>query len=163
MEKRTLQSFSHFSYQISGGQLIISNISYDKILKKVTNFKIYFLKNNEYKHILEFFSSHICDNTCKTLELIHPRKKNNLIKINEQFYSYKYLTNIKLCRCCSIPIRVKENNKSITCKFCSSKDIATKYKEICSKCNKEFFYSTYVYNSNLMNYPIKCPKCNPEF
>ena len=107
MEKRTLQSFSHFSYQISGGQLLIADLNYDKNLKKVTNYKIYFLKDNEYKGILEFFASHVCDNTCKVLELVHPRKKNNPIEIDEKFYSHKYLTDIKLCECCSGPIRVK--------------------------------------------------------
>ena len=163
MEKRTLQSFSHFSYQISGGQLLIGNFTYDKQLKKVTNFKIYFLKENGYKNILEFFASHICDNTCKTLELIHPRKKNNPIIINEQFYSKKYLTNVKLCKCCSFPIHEKYNNKNLTCEFCSSKEIYTKFNATCSQCKNSFFYSTFDYKCNLEKYPIKCPKCNSNF
>ena len=87
--KRTLQSFSHFSYQISGGQFIINDIKYAEDLKKVTQFKIYSLKDNGYKKILEFFSSHICDNTCKALKLAHPRKKLNPIEVKENFYSNK--------------------------------------------------------------------------
>ena len=160
MEKRILHAFSHFSYQISGGQLLISNFTYDKQLKKVIKFKIHFLKDNGYKNILEFFASHICDNTCRTLELIHPRKKNNPIAINEQFYSKKYLTNVQLCKCCSFPIYGKYNNKSSVCKLCSSKEIATKFSATCSQCKNQFFYSTFVYKCNLENYPIKCPKCN---
>ena len=164
LEKRTLQSFSHFSYQISGGQLLITNLKYDKLLKKVTDFKIYFLKDNEYKYILEFFASHICNNTCKALELAHPRKKISPIQVNEKFYSNKYLTNVKLCECCSIPIHIKDNiSKSLTCKYCSCKEISTKYKIICSACNNEFCYSTYVYNCKLLNYPIRCSKCNSNF
>ena len=42
--KRVLQNFSHFSYQISGGQLFVTDINYDKELKKVTEYKIYNLK-----------------------------------------------------------------------------------------------------------------------
>ena len=163
MEKRTLQSFSHFSYQISGGQLLITNFKYDKNTKKVIDFKIYFLKDNEYKNILEFFASHICDNTCKTLELVHPRKKNSPITISEKFYSNKYLTDIKLCECCSAPISIKDKNRSLNCKFCSCKEITTKYKAVCSECQQPFFYSTYVYNCKLINFPNRCPKCNSDF
>ena len=129
----------------------------------MTDFKINFLKDNDYKNILEFFSSHICNNTCKALELLHPRKKNNPIQINDKFFSFKYLTDIQLCECCSVPTRIKDINKSLTCKFCSNKEIATKYKAICSQCNNEFFYSTYVYNCKLINYPNKCFKCNSNF
>ena len=163
MEKRTLQSFSHFSYQISGGQLLIADLNYDKNLKKVTNYKIYFLKDNEYKGILEFFASHVCDNTCKVLELVHPRKKNNPIEIDEKFYSHKYLTDIKLCECCSGPIRVKTYDKNLSCKYCSSKKVSTKYKAVCTECHNPFFYSTFTYNCRLTNYPNKCPKCNSDF
>ena len=163
MEKRTLQSFSHFSYQISGGQLLISDFKYDKDLKKVTDYKIYFLKNNEYKGILEFFASHVCDNTCKVLELVHPRKKSNPIEVNEKFYSHKYLTETKLCECCSAPIRIKSNEKNLDCKYCLSKKIFSKFKAVCSECHNPFFYSTFVYNCKLSNYPNKCPKCNYEF
>ena len=162
IEKRTLQSFSHFSYQISGGQLLIK-IDDNKELKKISNYKIYYLKDNEYKYILEFFASHICDNTCKALNLIHPRKKNSSITINDKFYSFKYLTDINLCKCCSVPININDNSKSLTCKYCSSREIATKYKAICTQCKNDFFYSNYVYNCNLTNYPIKCPKCNSGF
>ena len=132
--KRTLQSFSHFSYQISGGQFIINDIKYAEDLKKVTQFKIYSLKDNGYKKILEFFSSHICDNTCKALKLAHPRKKLNPIEVKENFYSNKYLTDTKLCSCCSVPIHIYSNNKSLNCGFCSWKETRTNTKANCSKC-----------------------------
>ena len=47
-----LNTFSHFSYQISGGQLLISDFKYDKFKRIVTNFNIYFLEKNGYKNIL---------------------------------------------------------------------------------------------------------------
>ena len=162
IEERTLQSFSHFSYQISGGHLLIK-INYDKQSNIISNYKIYHIKDNEYKYILEFFASHICDNTCKALNLLHPRKKKSEITVNENFYSNKYLTEVKLCKCCSVPIKINNNSKSLTCKYCSSREVATKYKAICSQCSKEFFYSCYVYNCNLTNYPVKCTKCNSGF
>ena len=163
MSKTTLQSFSHFSYQISGGQLLISILNYDEILKKVTDFKIYFLKDKEYKNILEFFSSHICDNTCRALELVHPRKKRNPFVINENIYSHKYLTDIKLCECCSVPISVPYDSKYLACHYCSGKEISSKYKAICINCKNEFYYSTYLFNCKLSNYPQKCLKCNSNF
>ena len=165
--KRTLQSYSHFSYQITGGQLIITDIKYDNELKKVTDFKIYSLKENGYKKILEFFSSHICDNTCKKLQLAHPRKKLNPIIINESFYSDKYLNDYSnLCLCCSVPFHLKEDkkgNKSLNCGLCSWKESISKVKSICTQCKMPFSYSSYAYNCQLINYPTKCEKCNKSF
>ena len=165
MEKRTLQSFSHFSYQITGGQLLITDFDYDISNKKITGFKIYYIKNGGYKNILEFFSSHICNNTCKTLNLIHPRKKIET-KINDEFFSKKYLTEIKLCQCCEVPISLdknKINEKMMSCDICECREVATKYKEICEKCGLSFFYSTHVCNCKLENYPEYCEKCTNIF
>ncbi len=164
--KRVLQCFTHFSYQLSGGQLIINDIKYDNELKKVTYFKIYSLKENGYKNILEFFSSHICDNTCKSLDLAHPRKKLNPILIKDSFFSGKYLMNINLCLCCSAPFHAKadkDGNKSLNCGFCSWKETNSKINSICSKCQTPFSYSSYSYNCQLINYPNKCEKCNSKF
>ena len=165
--KRTLQCYSHFSYQITGGQLLITDINYDNELKKVTDFKIYSLKENGYKKILEFFSSHICDNTCKKLQLAHPRKKLNPIIINESFYSNKFLDeHPDLCLCCSVPFHIKEDkkgNKSLNCGLCSWKESISKVKTTCSQCKMPLSYSTYAYNCQLINYPTKCEKCNIKF
>ena len=157
--KRILQCFSHFSYQITGGQLLIADINYDKGLKKVREFKKYSL-NNEYNKILEFFSLHICDNTCKTLGLTHPRKKLNTIEIKETFYSNKYLINTNLCKCCSVPFHNFKNNKNLNCGFCSLKESRSINKTVCSTCHCPFEYSIYAYNSQLITHPNKCQKCN---
>ena len=165
MEKRTLQSFSHFSYQLSGGQFLITDFDYDEINKIVNTFKIYYIKNGDYKNILEFFASHICNNTCKTLDLIHPRKKDK-IKINDEFFSEKYLTDIKLCQCCEVPInldKVKIKDKIKSCDICECREVATKQKEYCKKCGEIFFYSSHVYNCKLEKYPEYCEKCSNIF
>ena len=162
LDKRALQSFSHFSYQITGGQLLITDLEYDEERKMVKKFKIYNIKKNGYKNILEFFSSHICNNTCKTLDLIHPRKKINL-NIKEEFFGEKYLTDIKLCKCCEVPIsmlRHKLDEKSECCDICECREIATKFKEVCTKCGNMFFYSIFVYNCNFIKYPEYCEKCS---
>ena len=162
--KRIFQNFSHFSYQISGGQFFISDFVYDKELKKVTKYKIYNLKGEGYKRILEFFSSHICDNTCKVLKLANPRKKLNPIDVTDNFFMERYLLNINLCECCSCPIRQKEENQeSKNCGFCSWKEAQSKVNAVCSKCKFPFFYSTYTYNCKIINYPDKCDKCNTIF
>ena len=164
MDKRALQSFTHFSYQISGGQLLITDLDYDEEKKMVNKFKIYNIKNHGYKNILEFFSSHICNNTCKTLNLIHPRKKVQF-DIDEDFFGKKYLTDIKLCQCCEVPIREirhKLDEKSQCCDICECREIATKYKDICTKCGSYFLYSVFVYNCNLKKYPQMCEKCSNE-
>ena len=165
MEKRTLQSFSHFSYQITGGQMLITDFDYDAQSKKVRKFKIYNIKNGGYKNILEFFSSHICNNTCKTLELIHPRKKAE-VWVNDEFFSQKYLTDIKLCQCCEVPISLDKNkikDKIKSCDICECREVACRYKEICSKCGNVFFYSTHVSNCKLEKYPEYCEKCSNMF
>ena len=162
--KRVLQNFSHFSYQISGGQLFVTDINYDKELKKVTEYKIYNLKGEGYKKILEFFSNHICDNTCKILKLANPRKKLNPIEVTENFFMDRYLSDINLCECCSCPIQLKEENEeNKNCGFCCWKKAQSKVTIVCSKCKLPFFYSTYTHNCLFINYPDKCPKCNSTF
>ncbi len=160
LDSQMLKAFSHFSYQISGGQLLITDLKYDKIKRIVTDFKIYFLEQNGYKNILEFFSSHICDNNCKLLGLSHPRKKNKNIIVDELFFANKYYTNTILCKCCYIPIA---KNEQMCCEVCSIKLEKNKKKAICSVCHFPFIYSTYLYNCKLVNIPTKCQKCLSNF
>ena len=118
------------------------------------------------KKILEFFSTHICDNTCKALGLTHPRKKLKPIIVKDSFYSNKYLTDINLCTCCSVPFHTKNDkngNKSLNCGLCSWKESSSKADAVCSQCQLPFVYSTYSYNCQLINYPNKCKKCNSQF
>ena len=154
-----LNTFTHFSYQISGGQLIITNLKYDNITKKISEYKIETLKGCGYKRFLEFFSTHICNNTCKKLGLVHPRKKIN-INVDETFFSGKNVANALLCKCCSLPIRKSD---MLLCCICSCQEIRTKTKAVCSVCNTPFIYSSYINNCQLNPTPDKCEKCSPKF
>ena len=161
--KRILQAFTHFSYQISYGELIIRDLNLNKDLKKITDYNIYYLKNKGYKKILEFFSGHICSDICKFLGLVHPREKKNLDEIEnyQQFYKRKFLIKYKLCKCCSIPIRkISEDNY---CFKCDLEKIKNTKKIICKECHGLFDYSYYECNSQLIDYPNKCKKCTKLF
>ena len=161
--KRILQAFTHFSYQISYGELIIRDLNLNKDLKKITDYNIYYLKNKGYKKILEFFSGHICSDICKFLGLVHPREKKNLDEIEnyQQFYKRKFLIKYKLCKCCSIPIRkISEDNY---CFKCDLEKIKNTKKIICKECHALFDYSYYECNSQLIDYPNKCKKCTKLF
>ena len=112
-----------------------------------------------YKRFLEFFSTHICNNTCKKLGLVHPRKKIN-INVDETFFSGKNVANALLCKCCSLPIRKSD---MLLCCICSCQEIRTKTKAVCSVCNTPFIYSSYINNCQLNPTPDKCEKCSPKF
>jgi hypothetical protein len=70
-DKKILQAFSHFSYQITLGEFIILNLEYNKEKQKIDSYDIFSLKNNGYKHILKFFSNHFCNNYCKYFFSFH--------------------------------------------------------------------------------------------
>ena len=154
-DKRILQTFSHFSYQISGGQLLITDLEYD--MGYINKYKIYKIKDGGYKEIMEFFASHICNHTCKIFELIHPRKKINFT-IKDEFFSEKYLTKIRLCECCNIPLKEYEK---IICDSCilEKQKIQNDCNTLCKKCSNNFSFSSYIYHCKLENYPKYCEKC----
>ena len=161
--KRILQAFTHFSYQITYGEMIIKDFILDKDFKKITDYNIYYLKENGYKKILEFFSGHACSDICKFLGLVHPRKKKSLNEIEnyQQFYNQKFLIRYKLCKCCSIPIR-KISDENYCCK-CSCEKIKSIKKKVCQECHSLFDFSYYECNSQLVDYPNRCKKCTKLF
>lgn len=159
--KKILQAFTHFSYQITYGELIIMDLNFDKDSNEIIDYNIYYLKENGYNKILEFFSGHACSDLCKYLGLVHPRKKKNVIEINEDFYRRKYLLHYKLCKCCSIPIR--NIGDEIYCCRCACEKIKSIRKKVCQECRSLFDYSYYECNSQLINYPNKCKKCGKIF
>ena len=163
LDKRDLESFTHFSYQITGGQILITDLDYKNNL--CNNFKIYKINEGGYKKIFEFFASHICNRTCQILELIHPRKKNNFI-LKDEFYNLKYLTNISLCECCRYPLAFHEKyeyEENILCYSCFMKEDDYNCTAICKKCSNGFRYSEYFYRSLLRNYPKYCKNCRNNF
>ena len=57
-------------------------------------------------------------------------------------------------------LRHKLDEKSECCDICECREIATKFKEVCTKCGNMFFYSIFVYNCNFIKYPEYCEKCS---
>ena len=137
-DKKILQTFSHFSYQITLGELIILNLEYNKENQKITSYDIFSLKDNGYKHILKFFSNHFCNNYCKYLNLVHPRKKASQVELNDLFFSKKYNTHYILCKCCSIPLRKFSNDIYEYAKKSDKNIIEKKILNISNKQLKEF-------------------------
>ena len=121
------------------------------------------INENGYKNILEFFASHICNKICCEINLLHPRKKRSQKIINEKFFSNKYLTEIQLCKNCSVPIKLNVINTNFICGSCLQKENSSKYNIYCTKCNSPFTFSSYEYNCKLENYPEKCLKCRNNF
>ena len=156
-----LSAFSHFSYQISEGNLIITNIKYSKEKNVIIDFDIIFLEKENYNHIIKFFVNHYCDDICKKFLLVHPRKKKQIFDI--KFYSNFILSNTCLCECCNMPI-LFYNNKNIEniCLFCNLKSIKDK-KTMCLNCYSQFKFSSFYYKSRFINYPKKCENCLIKF
>ena len=156
-----LNSFSHFSYQVSEGNLIITNIKYCKEKNVIIDFDVIFLENEKYKQIIKFFVNHYCDEICKKFCLVHPRKKKQNIDIS--FYYNFILTNTSLCECCNMPI-LCYNNKNIEniCLNCNLKSIKDK-KTMCLNCYSQFKFSSFYYKSRFINYPKKCENCLIKF
>ena len=159
--RKILQAFSHFSYQISLGELIILNMEYNSEKKNIDSYEIFYRKDNGYKNILKFFSNHVCSSFCKYLNLVHPRKKSNHIEINEQFFSKKFNSNFLLCKSCCVPIRKSyiKNYNDLFCYQCSYKKLKSLKKVICEECHQLFDCFSFEYNSILENYPTKCKNC----
>ena len=159
--RKILQAFSHFSYQVSLGELIILNMEYNSEKKNIDSYEIFYRKDNGYKNILKFFSNHVCSSFCKYLNLVHPRKKSNHIEINEQFFSKKFNSNFLLCKSCCVPIRKSyiKNYNDLFCYQCSYKKLKSLKKVICEECHQLFDCFSFEYNSILENYPTKCKNC----
>ena len=139
------------------GELIITNLEYNKEKSRIISYDINYSKKNGYKDILKFFSNHVCNDICKHLNLVHPRKKINQIEINEHFFSKQYNPHFILCKCCSIPIR-KYSDEKYCCR-CAVEKLKNIKKKICEECHQLFDCFIYEYNCNLINYPKKCKNC----
>ncbi len=172
------QAFSHFSWQITKGYLMIVDLQgVDNIL---TDPQIHCLDTKKfgkgnlgYVGIMKFFMSHICNSYCKHLGLIHPRKK---VVINDEFNFFvdKYIPPEnpekiinKICDLCKDVYPEKAKNlydKKKKCweSFCDKCD--KKRKEtftfaVCKKCNGKFTSSAYLFMMKREPFPKHCQKC----
>ena len=157
------QAFSHFSWQITRGYLMIVDLQ--GVNGVLTDPQIHCLNQKKfgkgnlgYVGIMKFFMTHICNGYCKKLELIHPRK---FVEINQkyEFFIDKFipppddLIVNKICDLCLKPYKAKakdlyDKKKKCWDAFCDSCD--KKRKETftdgkCEKCGWKFKSSAYLF------------------
>ena len=163
--KDILDCFSHFSFCISYGKLIIDNIKeYDG---KIFSFNIYKdnindndLNNEEYTNILKFFCYHKCNKYCNLL---------GLENININFYEINpdnidIFKNKRICCICKsifdIDIKYEYNRDNLClCFECYNKIYESKYIRACSICGEkyEYFYNYYILLK--IETPSLCSEC----
>lgn len=171
------QTFSHFSWQITRGYLMIVDLQ--GVNGILTDPQIHCLDNKKfgkgnlgYIGIMKFFMSHICNEYCRKLNLFHPKK---YIEINSEFdfFIEKYipppadLIVYKVCDLCLKPFKIQakklyENKKKCWDSFCDSCDDKRKnsfVKAKCEKCNWIFVSSDYFYKIKREEFPKICQKC----
>lgn len=172
------QAFSHFSWQITRGYLMIvdlqgvGNILTDPQIHCV-NTKKFGKGNLGYVGIMKFFMSHICNSYCKHLELIHPRNKK-IIDSEYNFFIDKFIPPndpnkevSKLCDLCKLPFKIKAKDLydkkkkcwESFCNDCESKRKASFTEGKCVKCHFKFTSSAYLYQMKREEFPKTCQKC----
>lgn len=144
---KLLESFSHFTYVISGGTFIISD------LEKTGNL-IYDLKlRKDRKNKMKFFFLHKCNDFCKKLTI------DDCTNIKDSFFFDTVIENednIKICEICLCLFIPKENK---FCEKCEKKIKENVQKILCQKCHELFDYSHYYYISMKEDLPSYCNKC----
>ena len=160
-----LNCFSHFSFCISYGKLIIDNIK--EYNGKIFSFKIYKdnfndndLNNEEYINILKFFCYHKCNKYCNLLGLENINK--NFYEINPD--NINVFKNKRICCICKsifdIDIKYDYNRDNLClCFKCYNKIYESKYIRACSICGEkyEYFYNYYILQK--METPSLCKEC----
>lgn len=170
------QAFSHFSWQITRGYLMIvdlqgvGNILTDPQIHCMDPKK--FGKGNlGYVGMMKFFMSHICNSYCKHLELVHPRNKINVDQ-NYEFFVDKYVPPEdkminKLCDLCKVSFVTsakdlydkKKKCWDSFCQDCEAKRKAAFTTSQCQKCVKSFVSSAYIFQMKREEFPKFCQKC----
>ena len=156
LTSKLLDAFSHFTYQYTEGNFIIMNITLLNDSKVIESFTLWKKSEHDYGKLMKFFVYHVCNDICKKMNLVHPRKKKREIVINDEFYLFNYQSKIKLCTLCSLPIVSKDS----LCNECNSiEKRGYRKKEVCVECREMFTYSPYMYVMKLIPFPKKCNKC----
>ena len=171
------QAFSHFSWQITRGYLMIVDLQ--GVNGVLTDPQIHCMNNKKfgkgnlgYIGIMKFFMSHICNGYCKQLELIHPRRYFEINK-DYQFFVDKFippaddLVVSKICDLCLKPYKTKakelyDKKKKCWdsfCDLCEVKRKETFTEGKCIKCHWKFKSSAYLFNMKREQFPKTCQKC----
>ena len=157
--KKILDAFSHFSFQYSEGNLLISNLIIDEKINLISNYKIYKNCKEDYKDIMKFFISHYCNEICHKLKLYNPKRVKKNEDIKSDFFSRDKITDTKLCECCKIPMTSRDK----CCQYCNKKILDTQINCKCEKCGNNFIFSLYYYNMKMICIPNKCQNCTFQF
>ena len=126
--------------------------------------------------MMKFFLTHYCNDYCKQLDLIHPRKKfviNSSFNFFVESYNFPlkpYDEIYKLCDLCRSPFlngAEKLYYKKIACqetycKDCDNKRVNSNKQGICIDCNSSFRSSEYWFMMKRTDFPVRCSKCRLE-
>jgi hypothetical protein len=162
------ESFSHFSYCISSGKILIENIK--EINGKIYHFDIYKDKDNDEFdnedniNMFRFFCYHKCNKYCSILKLN---------SIDKNFYDINpvcnpNIKNKRICEVCKIIFDINENKYDYKkyglclCFKCSEKISESKYERVCVECGNKIEYYYLLYILQKKETPNLCDKCQNE-
>ena len=151
------ECFSHFSYCISQGKILIEDINeYDGKIFSFNLIKDNGDTGNEGKlKIFRFFCYHKCNKYCELLKL------NN---IDNNFFQLNTF-NKKICDICKTIFDISKcnydyNKNNICLCFDCDKNISeSKYQRVCTKCGNKFEYYYLLYILQKKETPSICDKC----
>ena len=147
-----LEAFSHFSYCITYGQILIENlIEYNGL---IYSFDLYKNDNsNEQINILKFFNYHKCNKFCEILRLS---------EINKNFYEIENI-EFKICDACKKIFKIEsteyERDGLCLCPDCYKIIYEKENIRICCDCGKKFSYFYYFYLLSKIDIPDFCKEC----
>ena len=157
--KELYECFSHFSYCISQGKILIENI--DEYDGKIYSFDIFKdnddFDNDEKINIFRFFCYHKCNKYCELLKL-------NSVDTN--FFDFnEFLKNKRICDICKVIFNINncdydfEKDDLCLCSNCYKKIYESKYERVCTKCGKKFNYFYLFYILQKKEIPSECEEC----
>eukprot|EP00825_Cyclidium_porcatum_P036758 TRINITY_DN3946_c0_g1_i1.p1 TRINITY_DN3946_c0_g1~~TRINITY_DN3946_c0_g1_i1.p1 ORF type:complete len:575 (-),score=85.89 TRINITY_DN3946_c0_g1_i1:473-2197(-) len=172
------QAFSHFSWQLTQGYLMIVDLQ--GVSGLLTDPQIHCLNytkfgkgNNGYEGIMKFFLTHKCNQYCKKLGLITPKTDGQLPKdfnFFQQQVEYPQDPSKKisvLCDLCRQPFQIQAkiyydkvmNSQEKYCNSCDVKRKNTMKDGKCCDCGKSFRSSEYWFLMKRTDFPVRCSDC----
>jgi vacuole morphology and inheritance protein 14 len=175
------QAFTHFSWQLTKGYLMIVDLQ--GVAGVLTDPQIHCLNTKKfgkgnlgYYGMMKFFLTHYCNEYCKELELVHPRKKLN-VGMDYEFFVDKYESPndfynkvYKLCDLCRAPFKIESGTlfeKKIACQEaycidCDNKRRSSTKEAKCVDCRSTFRSSEYWFKMKRTDFPVRCGPCRLE-
>ena len=154
------EAFSHYSFCISHGKILIEDIK--EYNGKIYSFNIfkdeYDLNDEENINIFRFFCYHKCNNYCKVLKL-------NNVDINFYDNNTGNFMNKRICDICKVIFDIThcnydyEKDDLCLCINCYKKIYESKYERVCGKCGNKFGYYYLFYILQKIEPPSICESC----